>query len=1197
MYIYPKKILPCLTLFILILFWMLNALNFHSEFPNTTSSKENAFDIPDDDSYESLNETSTMMLKAETENKASFILNHNKNNNRLKILEHGTRSANEIIINEIMFNSTSGKDWIELYNAGSSYQDIDGWVITNEIDNNFTIPDIPEIPPSGYVVLHFYSGINDTFFGESQPNTLNIYFFDSNISWVKYTIDPLLAGAWEACSGDIDDDGNVDIVAVGTDDNDVIWYEAPDDPTQIWTKHYIDANLDGARRVDIFDIDTDGDLDVIAAGFFADDLVWYEAPLDPTQNWSKHYIDDNIDSVQVAIVGDINNDSNPDVVGATYLDKMVYWYKAPDDPTQNWTKYNISFNPSPIDAFIADLDYDGNLDVIASEGQFGDSVVWYEAPDDPEDSWSEHFIGTLEYPFDIDVYDIDLDGDLDIATNADYWDVLVLESPSDPTGNWIKHTIESNLEAARCVKVRDLNNDNNPDIVAVGGAADAVIWYESTGNLTDTWKKHYVDTNINSPAKFELVDINDDGYLDIVMPSDEGNSIFWYRQIIGNPYIFKDIGQVSLYINNSHTNSTIRDFIAWGKDPEINSSNAISAGIWSLGDYINTSGFNIGDTIGRDKESTDTEHSDDWEITCGIDASHPTPGGQNLDGILNYFNISSPTSQNAGSAFNIQITAYDPWNYIIQDYKGKISFTSTDPNALLPIDYGNNWTNGSATFSITFNTTGLNTFTISNGSISFISNLIDIKPGNLKYFFVSAPPPQTVHIPFNVQIMAYDAWHNTKTDYFGNISFITTDFDAVIPLDMGTGWFNGESTFSVTFNSTGVHNFTVFDGDIINTSKDITVFPGTLDHFIITTSSPQVVHNPFNVQIIAYDVWDNIKTDYKGVVNFSSTDIEAELPYDNGSIWSSGVSTFSIKFNTTGIISFNITDDNISAMSIPIVVNPDVLFRIIITNNVTSVVVGTTFVFNALGYDQYNNEVDVSYNWSTNVGIITNKTYTAQTHIGHGYINASFNGVIGSIKINITPDILKLIEVIPNYIEIIGGQSHSFSAIGYDIYNNSVYINPIWDTNIGSINEGFFIAYNINDSGYVRASVDDIFGEAIVIIFMDSDIDNIPDFIDTDDDNDGHPDEYDAFPLNNTEWLDTDKDGIGNNADLDDDNDGYHDNEDAYPLNPDKWKESTSNLSWVLFLMIVIIIICIIFLIIFLKKKGKLIKIKSEVEK
>jgi hypothetical protein len=37
-----------------------------------------------------------------------------------------------------------------------------------------------------------------------------------------------------------------------------------------------------------------------------------------------------------------------------------------------------------------------------------------------------------------------------------------------------------------------------------------------------------------------------------------------------------------------------------------------------------------GQSLGRDKDSTDTDDGSDWENTGGVDADGPTPGEQNL---------------------------------------------------------------------------------------------------------------------------------------------------------------------------------------------------------------------------------------------------------------------------------------------------------------------------------------------------------------------------------------------------------------------------------------------------------------------------------------------------------------------------------------------------------------------------------------
>ena len=64
----------------------------------------------------------------------------------------------------------------------------------------------------------------------------------------------------------------------------------------------------------------------------------------------------------------------------------------------------------------------------------------------------------------------------------------------------------------------------------------------------------------------------------------------------------------------------------------------------------------------------------------------------------------------------------------------------------------------------------------------------------------------------------------------------------------------------------------------------------------------------------------------------------------------------------------------------------------------------------------------------------------------------------------------------------------------------------------------------------------------------DSDGDGVGDNADKDDDNDGVRDTDDKFPFDPTEQADTDNDGIGNNADTDDDNDGVADIADDFPL-------------------------------------------------
>ena len=79
----------------------------------------------------------------------------------------------------------------------------------------------------------------------------------------------------------------------------------------------------------------------------------------------------------------------------------------------------------------------------------------------------------------------------------------------------------------------------------------------------------------------------------------------------------------------------------------------------------------------------------------------------------------------------------------------------------------------------------------------------------------------------------------------------------------------------------------------------------------------------------------------------------------------------------------------------------------------------------------------------------------------------------------------------------------------------------------------------------------------------DTDKDGVGNNTDTDDDNDGVNDSSDAFPLDATEQVDTDNDGTGNNADTDDDNDGTPDTADDFPLDATRQNaEDQDNDGW-----------------------------------
>lgn len=87
--------------------------------------------------------------------------------------------------------------------------------------------------------------------------------------------------------------------------------------------------------------------------------------------------------------------------------------------------------------------------------------------------------------------------------------------------------------------------------------------------------------------------------------------------------------QVSLYNSSLHNETTIVDFVAYCSDgsytnPNPDDDNAVGAGIWSSGAYIDTSGLGEGESLGLNSNGQDTDRTSDWRLF-----KNPSPGEAN----------------------------------------------------------------------------------------------------------------------------------------------------------------------------------------------------------------------------------------------------------------------------------------------------------------------------------------------------------------------------------------------------------------------------------------------------------------------------------------------------------------------------------------------------------------------------------------
>ncbi|MCK5453232.1 MAG: VCBS repeat-containing protein, partial [Calditrichia bacterium] len=148
-----------------------------------------------------------------------------------------------------------------------------------------------------------------------------VWYENINLSWTKYIIDPNLGVSLEFDCEDLDNDTDIDIVATSWGLNRIKWYE---NQNGTWVTHVIDNNLQRALPVVIVDADQDNDLDVVAGGNYNPGWVgWYK---NNNLTWEKIKIGELAGARSLA-VGDIDGDPDFDLVACGFGADSVVWYQ------------------------------------------------------------------------------------------------------------------------------------------------------------------------------------------------------------------------------------------------------------------------------------------------------------------------------------------------------------------------------------------------------------------------------------------------------------------------------------------------------------------------------------------------------------------------------------------------------------------------------------------------------------------------------------------------------------------------------------------------------------------------------------------------------------------------------------------------------------------------------------------------------
>lgn len=351
-----------------------------------------------------------------------------------------------------------------------------------------------------------------------------------------------------------------------------------------------------------------------------------------SQFGSPTTIDDNFaTSIRNMITFDVNNDGLNDLVISEYTNN-IKWYENTGSGFNNAQIISTTFS-SPYHLDKSDVNGDGFIDLLITNNEGNTSGASVFLNNNGGLSWTERVINDslIIGAFKSFFIDVENDGDQDIVINSDtkitlyindgngffsseiliesmseYYSMTVADFTNDGFTDLVLNTgtfgmvlyVNNTLGAFNSpvnidnglrifLTSADIDNDNSIDVVSGNPANNSEVqFYKNNGSGLFTFNHNETDSDALdvTNAKFNLTDLNDDSFLDILYIDNE--EIFW-----------KENNQSSSFVNASSIDNSLNYKVIHSDDIDNDGDNDI---IWSGFDTADNNiklGYMLNETV------------------------------------------------------------------------------------------------------------------------------------------------------------------------------------------------------------------------------------------------------------------------------------------------------------------------------------------------------------------------------------------------------------------------------------------------------------------------------------------------------------------------------------------------------------------------------------------------------------------------
>ena len=343
---------------------------------------------------------------------------------------------------------------------------------------------------------------------------------------------PLVANVHIA---DLDRDGRADILVADAATNRVTWLRQS--AAAQFTEQTL-ADIPGPAHVTAVDLDRDQDLDVVVASlgvlFPNNARIGAVVVLENNgrQTFTPRVIVDKVARVADVRAGDLDGDGDLDlaVAGFGYEQGETMWLE--QQSPWSFTSHLLQELPGAINAELADVDRDGDLDIVTlvsqqyeeiyvfandGRGRFTPTRIFGASNEDFGSSW-------------ISIADLDKDGDADVIySNGDAFDYAPPKGRGWNGLQWLEnngglsftyHRI-ADYPGASSPQAADLDGDGDLDLAVVSAyndwarpEAQSLVWFENTGDRRFTMRP--LASSPTHLITLAIGDLSGDGRPDLV---------------------------------------------------------------------------------------------------------------------------------------------------------------------------------------------------------------------------------------------------------------------------------------------------------------------------------------------------------------------------------------------------------------------------------------------------------------------------------------------------------------------------------------------------------------------------------------------------------------------------------------------------------------------------------------------------------